>query len=265
MTEMKDLIPDAAFIIKSGYQDFEYASRQPSICAWQTTCSNPSIRWEMGSILENSAPTHNQAKSWPTVFDSRWHLWKSFGRYIAGRNSLWIGVSKEKKALSARLTKFRAKSSTLYLRSKRRSHDWEGLWSLLIRSTFRQFKPSGAWSLYGATPLNQDEEVLHYYEPAYCDDVRKYPTDLRRTRLSWKNDSEKTIQGLCWPSSSYPIFDGCLSLLASKYLREGRPTADVVKKVQEAATFGEMISLSRKKCFLSQLSDERKCSEFRKD
>ena len=136
IAEMKDLMPDAAFIIMSGYQDFEYV-KTASICAWQTTCSNRSIRVEMGNILEKIQRPNPATK--PRVsqpFDSRWYLWgRVFGRYIAGRNSPWIGV-KEKKALSARLTKFSAKSSTLYLRSRRRSHDWEGPSSHLIRSTF---------------------------------------------------------------------------------------------------------------------------------
>ena len=68
IAEMKDLIPDAAFIIMSGYQDFEYVKTALNLRVVDYLLK-PVNKVEMGNILEKiSAPNPaTKAKSWPTA------------------------------------------------------------------------------------------------------------------------------------------------------------------------------------------------------
>ena len=130
IAEMKDLIPDAAYIIMSGYQDFEYVKTALNLRVADYLLK-PVNKVEMGNILEKiqhkiQQPSQELANR--LIHDDISE--EEFCQYIAGRNSLWIGVAKEKKRLyQLVLSSSWAKSSTLYLGSKRRSHDWEGLWA----------------------------------------------------------------------------------------------------------------------------------------
>ena len=85
-------------------------SRQPLNLRVADYLLKPVNKVEMGNILEKiqhqiQQPSQELANR--LIHDDISE--EEFCRYIAGRNSLWIGVAKEKKALSARLTKFSGK------------------------------------------------------------------------------------------------------------------------------------------------------------
>ena len=109
IAEMKDLIPDAAFIIMSGYQDFEYVKTALNLRVVDYLLK-PVNKVEMGNILEKiqhkiQQPSQELANR--LIHDDISE--EEFCQYIAGRNSLWIGSLRRKKALSARLIKFLGK------------------------------------------------------------------------------------------------------------------------------------------------------------
>ena len=75
IAEMKDLIPDAAFIIMSGYQDFEYVKTALNLRVADYLLK-PVNKVEMGNILEkNSAPNPATKPRVGQPLDSRWYLW----------------------------------------------------------------------------------------------------------------------------------------------------------------------------------------------
>lgn len=97
IAEMKDLIPDAAYIIMSGYQDFEYVKTALNLRVADYLLK-PVNKVEMGNILEKIQ--HKIQQPSQELADRLIHddiSEEEFCRYIAGRNSLWIGVAKEKK------------------------------------------------------------------------------------------------------------------------------------------------------------------------
>ena len=97
IAEMKDLIPDAAFIIMSGYQDFEYVKTALNLRVADYLLK-PVNKVEMGNILEkirNQIQQPSQELANRLIHDDISE--EEFCRYIADRNSLWIGVAKEKK------------------------------------------------------------------------------------------------------------------------------------------------------------------------
>ena len=70
IAEMKDLIPDAAFIIMSGYQDFEYVKTALNLRVADYLLK-PVNKVEMGNILEKfGTKSSNQARV-GQPFDSR--------------------------------------------------------------------------------------------------------------------------------------------------------------------------------------------------
>ncbi len=64
---MKDLIPDAAFIIMSGYQDFEYVKTALN-CAWRNYLLKPVNKGGDGQYSRKIQHQLQQpSQSWPTA------------------------------------------------------------------------------------------------------------------------------------------------------------------------------------------------------
>ena len=215
IAEMKDLIPDAAFIIMSGYQDFEYVKTALNLRVADYLLK-PVNKVEMGNILE-------------------------FCRYIAGRNSLWIGVAKEKKGFISSSYQVLGQNLQLFISDQEEEAMIEKAFEPPYKEHFHQFKDLVERSLfYGATPLNQDEEVFHYYEPAY--------------RVIMQGNIQQILEELDWLEKMILEKTPKVSLTKQLFIQflmdvfhlfeylQGDDLADVVKKVQEAATFSEMIS-----------------------
>ena len=123
---------------------------------------------------------------------------------------------------------------------------------------FHQFKDLVERSLfYGATPLNQDEEIFPLLRTGLPGDhARKY-SNRSSEELDWleKMILEKTPKVSLTKQLFIQFLMDVFHLF--EYL-QGDDLADVVKKVQEAATFSEMISFIQEELsrFLSPLSDE---------
>ena len=241
IAEMKDLIPDAAFIIMSGYQDFEYVKTALNLRVADYLLK-PVNKVEMGNILEKiqhqiQQPSQELANR--LIHDDISE--EEFCRYIAGRNSLWIGVAKEKKGFISSSYQVLGQNLQLFISDQEEEAMIEKAFEPPYKEHFHQFKDLVERSLfYGATPLNQDEEVFNYYEPAY--------------RVIMQGNIQQILEELDWLEKMILEKTPKVSLTKQLFIQflmdvfhlfeylQGDDLADVVKKVQEAATFGEMIS-----------------------
>ena len=240
IAEMKDLMPDVAFIIMSGYQDFEYVKTALNLRVADYLLK-PVNKVEMGNILEKiqhqiQQPSQELANR--LIHDDISE--EEFCRYIAGRNSLWIGVAKEKKGFISSSYQVLGQNLQLFISDQEEEAMIEKAFEPPYKEHFRQFKDLVERSLfYGATPLNQDEEVFHYYEPAY--------------RVIMQGNIQQILEELDWLEKMILEKTPKVSLTKQLFIQflmdvfhlfeylQGDDLADVVKKVHDAATFSEMI------------------------
>ena len=104
IAEMKDLIPDAAFIIMSGYQDFEYVKTALNLRVADYLLK-PVNKVEMGNILEKIQ--HKIQQPSQELADRLIH--DDISEEEQDEIHCGLGLLRRKKALSAHLTKFSSK------------------------------------------------------------------------------------------------------------------------------------------------------------
>ena len=221
IAEMKDLIPDAAFIIMSGYQDFEYVKTALNLRVADYLLK-PVNKVEMGNILEK---IRNQIQQ-PS-------------QELANR-LIHDDISKEKKGFISSSYQVLGQNLQLFISDQEEEAMIEKAFEPPYKEHFHQFKDLVERSLfYGAIPLNQDEEVFHYYEPAY--------------RVIMQGNIQQILEELDWLEKMILEKTPKVSLTKQLFIQflmdvfhlfeylQGDDLADVVKKVHDAATFSEMI------------------------
>jgi len=93
--EMKELLPDTYYILLSGYQEFEYVKKAMNLSVVDYLVK-PVDKVELGHLLEKIAQQLQekveQSQTLSQELDET-----GFTNYLSGKDSWWIGLSKEKR------------------------------------------------------------------------------------------------------------------------------------------------------------------------
>lgn len=92
--EMKEILPDAAYILLSGYQEFDYVKKAMNLKVVDYLVK-PIDKVELGNLLEKIAGQIGERRKKIQTLSQ--DLDKAgFVSYLGGKESWWIGLSKEK-------------------------------------------------------------------------------------------------------------------------------------------------------------------------
>lgn len=113
--QMQSILPHAAYIIMSGYQDFAYVKKALNLRVADYLLK-PVNKVELGNILEKLSQTLKKPdqETANLLLHEDWSE-EEFEQAIRGRKELWIGVDKERLCQFV-LSGLRKKSSTLSFR-----------------------------------------------------------------------------------------------------------------------------------------------------
>ena len=147
--EMKELLPDTYYILLSGYQEFDYVKKAMNLSVVDYLVK-PVDKVELGHLLEKIAQQLQekveQSQTLSQELDET-----GFTNYLSGKDSWWIGLSKEKQGsftipYGIIVTPFEAP----------------------YQQSFENWKINAEKALfYGSVNLEKSESLFTYYEPIY--------------------------------------------------------------------------------------------------
>ena len=113
--QMQSILPHAAYIIMSGYQDFAYVKKALNLRVADYLLK-PVNKVELGNILEKLSQTLKKPdqETANRLLHEDWSE-EEFEQAIRGRKQLWIGVDKERKGFASSSYQVLGKNLQLYL------------------------------------------------------------------------------------------------------------------------------------------------------
>ena len=164
--EMKDLLPDAYYILLSGYQEFDYVKKAMNLSVVDYLVK-PVDKVELGHLLEKIVTQLREKVQEPEILSQQLDE-EAFKTHLTQKENWWIGLSKEKQGDFVIPYYVLGQDWQIVLADQ----EFEGLLVMPFEApyqiNFEKWKRDVEKSLfYGSVNLDQSESLFSYYEPIY--------------------------------------------------------------------------------------------------
>ena len=166
ITEMKEILPDTAYILLSGYQEFEYVKKAMNLNVVDYLVK-PVDKIELENLLEKIATKLGeralQTKTLSQDLDEA-----GFISHLLGKEHWWIGLTKEKKGNFTIPYYVLGQDWQIFISDQ----PLDGLvvtpFETPYQENFERWKLNAEKALfYGSVNFQQSESLFAYYEPIY--------------------------------------------------------------------------------------------------
>ena len=164
--EMKEVLPDAYYILLSGYQEFDYVKKAMNLSVVDYLVK-PVDKVELGHLLEKIVTQLREKVQEPEILSQQLDE-EAFLAYLTQKENWWIGLSKEKQGDFVIPYYVLGQDWQIVLADQ----EFEGLLVMPFEApyqiNFEKWKRDVEKSLfYGSVNLDQSESLFSYYEPIY--------------------------------------------------------------------------------------------------
>ena len=164
--EMKDLLPDAYYILLSGYQEFDYVKKAMNLSVVDYLVK-PVDKVELGHLLEKIVTQLREKVQEPEILSQQLDE-EAFKTHLSQKENWWIGLSKEKQGDFVIPYYVLGQDWQIILADQ----EFEGLLVMPFEApyqiNFEKWKRDVEKTLfYGSVNLDQSESLFSYYEPIY--------------------------------------------------------------------------------------------------
>ena len=164
--EMKELLPDAYYILLSGYQEFDYVKKAMNLNVVDYLVK-PVDKVELEHLLEKILGQLREKVHGPEMLSQKLDE-EAFKGHLSQKESWWIGLSKEKQGDFVIPYYVLGQDWQIVLADQK----FDGLLVLPFKSpyqvNFEKWKFDVEKALfYGTVNLDQSESLFSYYEPIY--------------------------------------------------------------------------------------------------
>ena len=164
--EMKELLPNAYYILLSGYQEFDYVKKAMNLNVVDYLVK-PVDKVELERLLEKIASQLGEKSHEPEILSQQLDE-EAFKTHLSQKENWWIGLSKEKQGNYAIPYYVLGQDWQIVLADQ----EFEGLlvmpFEAPYQSNFEKWKRDIEKTLfYGSVNLDQSESLFSYYEPIY--------------------------------------------------------------------------------------------------
>ncbi|WP_248034804.1 response regulator transcription factor [Streptococcus sp. oral taxon 431] len=164
--EMKDLLPDAYYILLSGYQEFDYVKKAMNLNVVDYLVK-PVDKVELERLLEKIASQLGEQSHEPEILSQQLDE-EAFKAHLSQKENWWIGLSKEKQGNFVIPYYVLGQDWQIVLANQ----EFEGLlvmpFEAPYQANFEKWKRDVEKTLfYGSVNLDQSESLFSYYEPIY--------------------------------------------------------------------------------------------------
>lgn len=164
--EMKDLLPDAYYILLSGYQEFDYVKKAMNLSVVDYLVK-PVDKVELGHLLEKIVTQLREKVQEPEILSQQLDE-EAFLTHLSQKENWWIGLSKEKQGDFVIPYYVLGQDWQIVLADQ----EFEGLLVMPFEApyqiNFEKWKRDVEKTLfYGSVNLDQSESLFSYYEPIY--------------------------------------------------------------------------------------------------
>ncbi|MEZ7600353.1 response regulator transcription factor [Streptococcus sp. 27098_8_91] len=164
--EMKELLPNAYYILLSGYQEFDYVKKAMNLNVVDYLVK-PVDKVELERLLEKIASQLGEQSHEPEILSQQLDE-EAFKAHLSQKENWWIGLSKEKQGNFVIPYYVLGQDWQIILADQ----EFEGLllmpFEALYQANFEKWKRDVEKTLfYGSVNLDQSESLFSYYEPIY--------------------------------------------------------------------------------------------------
>lgn len=164
--EMKELLPNAYYILLSGYQEFDYVKKAMNLSVVDYLVK-PVDKVELGHLLEKIVTQLREKVQEPEILSQQLDE-EAFKTHLSQKENWWIGLSKEKQGNFVIPYYVLGQDWQIVLADQ----EFEGLlvmpFEVPYQSNFEKWKRDVEKTLfYGSVNLDQSESLFSYYEPIY--------------------------------------------------------------------------------------------------
>ena len=164
--EMKDLLPNAYYILLSGYQEFDYVKKAMNLNVVDYLVK-PVDKVELGHLLEKIVTQLREKVQEPETLSQQLDE-EAFKAHLTQKENWWIGLSKEKQGNFVIPYYVLGQDWQIVLADQ----EFEGLLAMPFeapyQANFEKWKRDVEKTLfYGSVNLDQSESLFSYYEPIY--------------------------------------------------------------------------------------------------
>ena len=164
--EMKELLPDAYYILLSGYQEFDYVKKAMNLSVVDYLVK-PVDKVELGHLLEKIVTQLREKVQEPEILSQQLDE-EAFKTHLTQKENWWIGLSKEKQGDFVIPYYVLGQDWQIVLADQ----EFEGLLVMPFEApyqiNFEKWKRDVEKTLfYGSVNLDQSESLFSYYEPIY--------------------------------------------------------------------------------------------------
>lgn len=164
--EMKELLPNAYYILLSGYQEFDYVKKALNLNVVDYLVK-PVDKVELERLLEKIASQLGEKSHEPKILSQQLDE-EAFKTHLSQKENWWIGLSKEKQGDFVIPYYVLGQDWQIVLADQ----EFEGLLVMPFEApyqlNFEKWKRDVEKTLfYGSVNLDQSESLFSYYEPIY--------------------------------------------------------------------------------------------------
>ncbi len=164
--EMKELLPNAYYILLSGYQEFDYVKKAMNLNVVDYLVK-PVDKVELERLLEKIASQLGETSHEPEILSQQLDE-EAFKTHLSQKENWWIGLSKEKQGNFVIPYYVLGQDWQIVLADQ----EFEGLLVMSFeapyQANFEKWKFNVEKALfYGTVNLDQSESLFSYYEPIY--------------------------------------------------------------------------------------------------
>ena len=164
--EMKELLPNAYYILLSGYQEFDYVKKAMNLNVVDYLVK-PVDKVELGHLLEKIVTQLREKVQEPETLSQQLDE-EAFKAHLTQKENWWIGLSKEKQGNFVIPYYVLGQDWQIVLADQ----EFEGLLAMPFeapyQANFEKWKRDVEKTLfYGSVNLDQSESLFSYYEPIY--------------------------------------------------------------------------------------------------
>ena len=164
--EMKELLPNAYYILLSGYQEFDYVKKALNLNVVDYLVK-PVDKVELERLLEKIASQLGEKSHEPEILSQQLDE-EEFKTHLSQKENGWIGLSKEKQGNFVIPYYVLGQDWQIVLADQ----EFEGLlvmpFEAPYQANFEKWKRDVEKTLfYGSVNLDQSESLFSYYEPIY--------------------------------------------------------------------------------------------------
>ena len=164
--EMKELLPNAYYILLSGYQEFDYVKKAMNLNVVDYLVK-PVDKVELERLLEKIASQLGEKSHEPEILNQQLDE-EAFKAHLSQKENWWIGLSKERQGNFVIPYYVLGQDWQIVLADQ----EFEGLlvmpFEAPYQANFEKWKFNVEKALfYGSVNLDQSESLFSYYEPIY--------------------------------------------------------------------------------------------------